>query len=392
MTYFIGIDLAKYKHDCFIMNQYGEVIRDSFSFNNDREGFNTLLNVLNNLDSIQEKRIGFESTGHYGSNLKIFLERNGYSFMEFNPLLVNRYFKSETLRRTKNDKVDARKISSYLQTREYKPNPNSSYHLSCLKSLTRTRDALIKERTRYLIYMTNVLDKMFPEFRSQFISQGLKASSAMYLLENYSSPSKMANMTRASYDKMKSELRHTISYAKFLKIKELAKNTIGNEDEILVFELNIYLELFKELDKKIQDVENKITSEFSLMKCHITSIKGIGIITAASILAEIESIDKFDNPGQLCAFAGIEPSENESGTHDGGGKMVKHGSPHLRNYLMQSAEKMLPHNPILYEYYLKKRNEGKHHNVALSHVARRLTRIIFYLEKNDTDFNIDKMR
>ena len=392
MTYFIGIDLAKYKHDCFIMDQNGEVIRDSFSFTNDSEGFNTLLNVLNSLDSNQEKRIGFESTGHYGSNLKIFLERNGYSFMEFNPLLTYRHFKSETLRRTKNDKVDARKISSYLYTREYKPNPNSSYHLNCLKSLTRTRNALIKERTRHIIHMTNILDVMFPEFRPQFKDTGLKSATAIYLLENYGSPSKMANMTKTSYDKMKSKLRHTISYAKFIKIKELARNTVGNEDEILTFELNIYLELFKELDKKIQNVEDKIINEFSTMKCHISSIKGIGIITAAGILAEIESIDKFDNPGQLCAFAGIEPSENQSGTHDGGGKMVKHGSPHLRNYLMQTAEKMLIHNPVLYEYYLKKRDEGKHHNVALSHVARRLTRIIFYLEKNDTDFNIEKMR
>ena len=392
MTYFIGTDLAKYKHDCFIMDQNGEVIRDSFSFTNDSEGFNTLLNVLNSLDSNQEKRIGFESTGHYGSNLKIFLERNGYSFMEFNPLLTYRHFKSETLRRTKNDKVDARKISSYLYTREYKPNPNSSYHLNCLKSLTRTRNALIKERTRHIIHMTNILDVMFPEFRPQFKDTGLKSATAIYLLENYGSPSKMANMTKTSYDKMKSKLRHTISYAKFIKIKELARNTVGNEDEILTFELNIYLELFKELDKKIQNVEDKIINEFSTMKCHISSIKGIGIITAAGILAEIESIDKFDNPGQLCAFAGIEPSENQSGTHDGGGKMVKHGSPHLRNYLMQTAEKMLIHNPVLYEYYLKKRDEGKHHNVALSHVARRLTRIIFYLEKNDTDFNIEKMR
>ena len=392
MTYFIGIDIAKYKHDCFIMDQNGEVIRDSFSFTNDSEGFNTLLNVLNSLDSNQEKRIGFESTGHYGSNLKIFLERNGYSFMEFNPLLTYRHFKSETLRRTKNDKVDARKISSYLYTREYKPNPNSSYHLNCLKSLTRTRNALIKERTRHIIHMTNILDVMFPEFRPQFKDTGLKSATAIYLLENYGSPSKMANMTKTSYDKMKSKLRHTISYAKFIKIKELARNTVGNEDEILTFELNTYLELFKELEKKIQCIEDKIINEFSTMKCHISSIKGIGIITAAGILAEIESIDKFDNPGQLCAFAGIEPSENQSGTHDGGGKMVKHGSPHLRNYLMQTAEKMLIHNPVLYEYYLKKRDEGKHHNVALSHVARRLTRIIFYLEKNDTDFNIEKMR
>ena len=82
MTCFIGLDLSKFKHDCFIMDEHGEVVRNSFSFTNDREGFNTLLNVLNDLDPFHEKRIGFESTGHYGSNLKLFLEANGYSFME----------------------------------------------------------------------------------------------------------------------------------------------------------------------------------------------------------------------------------------------------------------------------------------------------------------------
>lgn len=392
MTYFIGLDLSKFKHDCFIMNENGEVIRNSFSFSNDREGFNTLLNVLNDLDPIQEKRIGFESTGHYGSNLKIFLETNGYSFVEFNPLLVNRFLKSETLRRTKTDKADAQKIALYLSSRDYKPNPNSSYHLQCLKSLTRTRENLVKERTRTLIQMTNILDKIFPEFKPIFDNQGFKSATALYLLENYGTPSKMVNMTRSSYNRMSSKLRRTISYAKFCKIKELAKNTIGNEDEILSFELNIYLELFKELNQKIKETEDKIAQEYSEMKCHINSIPGIGVNTAAGILAEIESIDRFDNPGQLCAFAGIEPSENQSGTHDGGGKMVKHGSPHLRNYLISAADKMLVHNPILYEYYLKKRKEDKVHNVALSHVAKRLTRIIFYLEKNDTDFNIEKMR
>ena len=55
MTFFIGLDLSKFKHDCFIMNERGEVVRNSFSFSNNREGFNTLLNVLNDLDHSQEK-------------------------------------------------------------------------------------------------------------------------------------------------------------------------------------------------------------------------------------------------------------------------------------------------------------------------------------------------
>lgn len=146
MTYFIGLDLSKYKHDCFIMDENGEVIKDSFSFANDIIGFNTLLNVLNNLDPKHEKRIGLEATGHYGSNLKIFLEKNNYSFMEINPLLISRFSKATTLRRTKTDKIDAKTIALYLMTVDYKVYPLKSYHLRNLKSLCRSRDCLIYKR------------------------------------------------------------------------------------------------------------------------------------------------------------------------------------------------------------------------------------------------------
>ena len=163
MTYFIGIDISKFKHDCFIMDENGEVIKDSFSFNNDSIGFNTLLDALSLLDPSKEKRIGFEATGHYGSNLKLFLDKNGYSYMEFNPLLVKREFSSKTLRRTKTDKVDARKLAIYLLSVSYKPNPNPSYHLECLKSLTRLRENLVKQRSIYKVQLTNILDIIFPE-------------------------------------------------------------------------------------------------------------------------------------------------------------------------------------------------------------------------------------
>ena len=75
MTYFIGLDVSKYKHDCFIMDENGNVIKGSLSFDNDAIGFNTLLNELQKLDSKIEKRIGLESTGHYGDNLICFLFR-----------------------------------------------------------------------------------------------------------------------------------------------------------------------------------------------------------------------------------------------------------------------------------------------------------------------------
>ena len=391
MTYFIGLDLAKYKHDCFVMNENGEVIKDSFSFSNDSTGFNTLLNELQFLDPDQEKRIGLEATGHYGSNLKMFLEKNTFSFMEINPILISRFSKATTLRRTKTDKIDARLIAMYLSTIDFKPYPTKSYHVRNLKSLCRTRDSLVKQRALQLVRLTNVLDLIFPEFKP-FFKGSLKSSTALYLLDKYSIPSKMARMTVDSFNKMKSKLRRTISYARFIELKELAKNTVGNEDPILSFELNLHLELFKELDSKINDVESLILDEYKNVSSHIHTIPGIGPISAAGIFAEIGNISRFNNPNQLLAFAGLEPSRNQSGEADYKGHMVKHGSSYLRQYLMNVAEMQLVHNPILYEYYLKKRHEGKAHRVALSHVAKRLVRIIFSLEKNDMDFDINKMK
>ena len=117
--YFVGIDISKFKHDCAIIDELGDVITSSWSFNNDCEGFALFRELLNALYG--EKKIGFESTGHYGHNLKLFLEDNNFSFMEFNPLLLSRFVRGKSLRNTKTDTLDAQSIAQYLMTVEYKP-------------------------------------------------------------------------------------------------------------------------------------------------------------------------------------------------------------------------------------------------------------------------------
>ena len=89
----------------------------------------------------------------------------------------------------------------------------------------------------------------------------------------------------------------------------------------------------------------------------------------------------------MLAFAGLEPSVIESGTLQSNGKMVKHGSGHLRYSIMNIAMIILRYSPTFYDYYLKKRSEGKCHRVALSHVCKKLIRVIYCLEKNNIDFN-----
>ena len=126
LMHYVGIDISKYKHDCFIVSEFGEVISGGFSFTNNSEGFAELLKTLRQIES-SKLRIGFEATAHYGLNLKLFLEKNGYSFMELNPVLVSKFAKSQTLRKTKTDKLDAKLIAQYLIQTEYKPYPRSFY-------------------------------------------------------------------------------------------------------------------------------------------------------------------------------------------------------------------------------------------------------------------------
>ena len=146
--YFVGIDISKFKHDCAVIDEIGDTIHPSWSFRNDREGFSLLKERLDSLPG--EKKIGLEATGHYGQNLKLFLEANGFAFMEFNPLLVSRFVRGKSLRNTKTDPIDARNVAQYLMTVEYKPYPPSFYHLDQLKSLTRFRSSLVRQRSRQL--------------------------------------------------------------------------------------------------------------------------------------------------------------------------------------------------------------------------------------------------
>ena len=384
---YIGIDISKYKHDCIVVDDAGVVVRNSFSFSNSRAGFSQFIEMYRSLNPKEIKKIGFEATGHYQDNFKVFLEQSNIEFMELNALLVHKFKSSQTLRGVKTDKTDARLIVSYLSTTEFKPYPKISYHILALRSLCKRHFDLINERTRYLIRITNFLDRTFPEFK-EFIHGRIKSKASMYILKNYGIPSKIANMNIQSFDHLRKVSHGHFSLAKSLKLKEIARNTIGFSYESDSFEIKSLIEVYETLEEEIISVENEILTHLSKINSHIPTILGIGMVSAATIIAEIEDISRFDSPDKLLAFAGLDPRIYQSGTQSFKGRMNKKGSVVLRRVLMNCAESLLLYNPVFYAYYKKKRNEGKPHRIALSHVARKLVRTIFKLETEQIDFDI----
>ena len=385
--YFVGIDISKYKHDCFITTET-DVIIENLSFKNTKDGFQQFLNSLSSLDPSQEIRIGFEATGHYHLNLMLFLEENNFSFMEFNPALVKKFISTTTLRRTKTDKADAKAIAKYLMSVDYKPHPKQFYHKFALKSLTRRRESFVHQRSRYKVDLTNILDIIFPEFKP-FFNNSFSAT-AMFILSKYKTAEAIANMD--DYESIKNVSRGKFAYSQFIKLKELALNTIGVDNDIYTFQLSSVLTLISTMDEQITLIENKISEIMNLLSPKCISIKGIGTITGASIVAEFGDFNRFKSADACLAFAGLEPSTIQSGCSEHNGKMVKHGSPHLRATLMNVAEYVFLHEPTFTIFYYKKRHEGKAHRVAISHVAKKLIRVIYKLETSNMDFDSSKIR
>ena len=381
--YFVGIDISKFKHDCAIIDELGDVITSSWSFNNDCEGFSLFRDLLNALDG--EKKIGFESTGHYGHNLKLFLESNNFSFMEFNPLLIARFVRGKSLRKTKTDTLDAQSIAQYLMTVEYKPYPPSFYHMDQLKSLTRFRDSLVRQHSRQLVELTNILDKVFPEFKPFFDRRF--SGTALYILAHYQSPEKIANMNAKSYEALRKKSRGKFSMVKFAQLKTLAKNTVGRSDDFLLKQMEITIDIENQLDAKIDEITAQISECIRGLNPPILTIPGIGELTAAVILSEYGDINKFESPAQMLSFAGLEPGYYQSGQAEHGGHMVKHGSSHLRYALMNACLPLITFEPVFAEYYAKKRAEGKSHRVALTHVAKKLLRVIYTLQTKNISYD-----
>lgn len=174
---------------------------------------------------------------------------------------------------------------------------------------------------------------------------------------------------------------------KALALRDLASNSIGSANRSVAFELQQTIRLIQSVQNEIDILDKQIKIVVDEINSPIITIPGIGYTLSAIILAEIGDIERFLTPAKLLAFAGMEPSTYQSGKFNASNTpMVKRGSTYLRWAILQAA-RLVPMRDATFSAYLaKKRSEGKHFNVAQSHVGKKLLRVIFYLLKNNTAF------
>ena len=150
-----------------------------------------------------------------------------------------------------------------------------------------------------------------------------------------------------------------------------------------VLELKHTIKLIEEFNKEISEIETAIKSIMDKINSPITTIPGINFRMGSMIIAEIGDFNNFDSPDKILAFAGLSPSTYQSGQlNNCYAHMEKRGSRYLRFALYNATKCVCFWNYTFAEYLAKKRSEGKHYNVAISHAAKKLVRLIFALQKS----------
>ena len=382
--------MAKDKHDCFIMNSEGEVLAEVFTVPNSREGFETLLRRIRSCTSLSEKiKVGLEATGHYSYNILGFLLDNGLATFVINPLHTNLYRKSLSLRQTKTDRVDARTIAAMLMSDvDLKSYTDTAYHNEELKSLTRYRFDKVRQRAKLKQSVSRLVNIVFPELEK--LVPTLHMASIYAMLSEFPGAKQIAQAHLTHFKTVLSDAsKGRYDRDKAIEIRDMAQKSIGSVMPAKSLELCHTISLIRELDAEIEEIEAEIRAVMESIQSPITTIPGIGLRMGAMILAEIGDFSRFDSPDKILAYAGLSPSTYQSGQLSMNGAyshMEKRGSRYLRYAIYNATKYVCLWEPSFAAYLAKKRTEGKHYNVAISHAAKKLVRLIFAMEKSGMTF------
>lgn len=376
--YIVGIDIGKNHHEASIVSPEGKQIGRSLRFATTHKGADSLMSFIFKNIGNSPCVFGMEATGHYWYPIYSFLKAKGYTIYVINPIQSDSLRKMY-IRQTKNDSIDSFLIAEVIRFGQFGTTSMADENILAMRQLCRYRDSVISSRTEIKLRIGTIMEQIFPEYEKQFSS--LWVSTSMGILEKYLSPENIENAPIDElFEIIKDKSHNRLTRAKAISIKEAAADTFGIKiaQDAFSFQLKQLIDRMNFLDKQIEALDCQILEYYEKFDCYLHTIPGIGMIAAATILAEIGDINRFKSSSALVAFAGIDPTVRQSGefssTHN---HMSKRGSPYLRHAIFLAATTCSFHNSPLNAYYKKKRDQGKHHLTATGAVARKLTTIIY---------------
>lgn len=390
--FYINIDVGKRHHEVGVIDEKGQPIGKTLRFENSKSGSEKLLEFFNQHQLAPDNSvIGLEATGHYWLSIFSFVHKLGFKTTVFNPLQSDS-LRNFYLRKTKNDVKDAYLIAQVIRIDSPDETPFIKEDLLKLRHLERLRYSFVDQVSDIKRKVISLLDQVFPEYEQLFSDTFSKSSTEV--LMNYTlpedlleiDPQELANLLQEASNGRYGESR---ALKKADQLRESALNTFGITIGTDVFKLQIQLllEQIQLIEKHLKEIEEVMIEISNRQKHYLTTITGISDVTACVILGEIGSIDRFERPEQLVAYAGLDASVHQSGDFNSSNTRIsKRGSPYLRRAIWQAAFVASNHDPALSLHYQKLRKRGKAHGTAIGAVARKLTHIIFAILRDNKPY------
>ncbi len=404
-TLFVGIDIALQKFDA----EYIDINSGKYSkkknkvFKNTPGGLARFIDIVafiaesNNFTKI---KIGYEATNNYGFHLPFYLTEAKklkafqLDIYQINPKIIKNARKSFS-EMPKTDSCDAYVIAERLKIGKLPPYTRFNPQYLALRFLTRERFNLVK---KIVSIKSRFLSLMFIKasgFAQQKIFSNRYGVTSLNLITQYQSVEEIANTDLSELadfiiQHSKNKIQYNIQTAK--KIRYLARESYRIDRTmhdsvtyslLLLFnQIKFYQNEIKTIDKQIEKALKSFRNQCSIM----LSIKGIGPVFAAGIIAELGDLNDFSNQSQVAKFAGLIWRIRQSGNFRAEEtELTKSGNRYLRYYLVEAAQSLVMHNSDFLPYYRKKYSESTkhHHKRAVLMVARKFIRIIFSLLKHN---------
>lgn len=374
----VGIDISKEKSTVCILKPNGVILSSPFEILHTEKELSELATMLKRFD--EEVRVVMEATGAYHLPVLSYLKEKDLYVSVINPLVMKEY-RCRGLRRAKTDKLDAKIIANYGIDNWYHLD---NYEFSAgtyqeLKLLGRQYAHYMKMRIKSVLALTHMLDYTMPGIKPL-----LKSNNDRF------GKDKLADFVEEywHYDNItkKSEKQFVNSYITWAKkkgyhpnalkaveiyakakegIPTLSSNTPSTK--MLVLEA---VRVLREVDNTLKMILSQMQELAKTLKEYpiVRAMGGVGDILASKLIAEIGDVRRFYSGKALIAYAGIDAPPYQSGQFTATNRSIsKRGSSLLRKIgyeTMRCVKTAQPEDDSVYEFIIKKENEGKPKNVA----------------------------
>lgn len=380
IRYHVGIDVGKNKHHACVHDMMENRYTKVFPFTVDRQDFERFLLFLRSQGPVEEVLVGVEASGPYARTIGHFLLEHGYTVIELNPFQASQFRKAQG-KKAKTDRVDARSLAAFLAISSYKPLTLGDPIWENLRELTRFRVDLVKDRTCQVNRLQETLAIAFPELGAHLAS--LDSPTALTLLATYPGPQALVEAGTQAVSACLMKASHgRLGSAQAQAIVSAAGTTIGLRQRALALKLEVLAQGILSVNMQLHRVETAIEELFRQLPYDKSDFPVGGVQSLASILAEIEDVNRFPTLKQFLSHFGWCPQTFQTGGFSQEHPRMSHaGNRYVRRMVWMLAIMAVNTVPAYRDYMQRRTAAGKKKMHTIVAVGRKLLSVIYSVLK-----------